>query len=334
LYTGEKRFIESLYPRMVSLMDWVLGRRNENGMVQGLAGDWVFIDWADGHLDKNGEVSFEQILFCRSLETMALCAEIYGDTESVPKYRAMARDLKGKLFDYFWDEDKQAFAHNRIDGVPSETVTRYTNMFAIFFDYLTDAQKKAVKEKVLLNEEVMKITTPYMRFYELEALCATGDYDYVMSEIKSYWGGMLDLGATSFWEKYDPEQTGVEHWSMYAKPYRKSLCHAWGASPIYLLGKYFAGVKPTAPGYAEYTVEPVLGGLEWFEAIVPMPEGNIELYVSPHQLKVKSDTGVGTLRFTSQVTPLMNGVKFKELGNDRYEMTIEPHVQYDIEVRM
>ena len=332
LYTGKKQFIETNYPRMVSLMDWVLGRCNENGMVQGLAGDWVFIDWADGYLDKNGEISFEQLLFCRSLETMALCAGIYGDTESVPKYRRMADELKAKLFNHFWNDEKQAFVHNRIDGVPSETVTRYTNMFAIFFDYLTDAQKDAVKNNVLLNDEILKITTPYMRFYELEALCAMGDYDYVMGEIKSYWGGMLDLGATSFWEKYDPAQSGAEHWAMYAKPYRKSLCHAWGASPIYLLGKYFAGVKPTAPGYATYAVEPVLGGLEWFDATVPTPDGDICLHVSPNRLKVKSDVGVGTLRFTSRTKPTVQGVVFTELGNDRYEMTVEPNVQYDIEI--
>ena len=334
LYTGERRFIELFYPRMVSLMEWVLARRNENGLVQGLPGDWVFIDWADGYLDKNGEVSFEQILLCRSLETMALCAEIYGDAESVPRYRAMARDLKGKLFDYFWDDARQVFVHNRLDGTPSETVTRYTNMFAIFFDYLTAPQREAVKRNVLLSDRVMKITTPYMRFYELEALCATGDYEYVMSEIRSYWGGMLDLGATSFWEKYDPTQSGTEHWSMYARPYGKSLCHAWGASPIYLLGKYFAGIKPTSPGYETYTVEPVLVGLEWFETTVPTPGGEIQLYVSHNRLKIKADTGTGTLRFTSRTQPEMKGAAFTALGNDRYELTIEPGTQYDIEVQM
>ncbi len=336
LYTGNRRFIELFYPRMVALMDWVLGRRNENGLVQGLPGDWVFIDWADGYLDKNGEVSFEQILLCRSLETMALCAEIYGDTQSVPHYRAMARDLKEKLFDYFWDDARQVFVHNRLDGVPSETVTRYTNMFAIFFDYLTDSQKEAVKRNVLLSDEVMKITTPYMRFYELEALCATGDYQYVMSEIRSYWGGMLEEGATSFWEKYDPAKSGTEHWAMYGRPYGNSLCHAWGASPIYLLGKYFAGVRPTAPGYATYTVEPVLVGMEWFESTVPTPGGEIQLYVSHNRLRIKSDTGTGTLRFTSRTQPetAIEGAAITSLGNDRYELTIAPGVQYDLVAQM
>jgi hypothetical protein len=65
---------------------------------------------------------------------------------------------------------------------------------------------------------------------------------------------------------------------MYGRPYGKSLCHAWGASPIYLLGKYFLGVQPTKPGYADYEVHPHLGGLDWIEGCVPTPRGMIHVY--------------------------------------------------------
>ena len=78
LYTGDKTFIQQNYDRMQSLMNYVLGRRNKNGLLEGLPGDWIFIDWAAG-LSKKGEVSFEQLLFARSLETMALCADIVND---------------------------------------------------------------------------------------------------------------------------------------------------------------------------------------------------------------------------------------------------------------
>ncbi len=77
-------------------------------------------------------------------------------------------------------------------------MTRYANMFAIFFNYFNNEQKQAVKQHVLLNDKIQKITTPYMRFYELEALCAMGEQKYVLNEMKNYWGGMLQAGATSF----------------------------------------------------------------------------------------------------------------------------------------
>jgi len=172
-YTGDKTFIKSYYPRMVSLMDYCLSRRNANGMMEGLTGDWVYVDWAP--MDKKGELSFEQILFCRSLETMALCANLANDADGTQKYNQLAIDLRAKLLPAFWSDNKKAFVNNRIKGVQGTQVTRYSNMFAIFFGYLDADKMQAVKKSVLLNDSVQKIITPYMRFYELEALCAMGE---------------------------------------------------------------------------------------------------------------------------------------------------------------
>ena len=218
--------------------------------------------------------------------------------------------------------------HSRVDGRQTENVTRYTNMFAIFFDYFNDAQKQSVKKNVLLNDSVQKITTPYMRFYELEALCAMGEQALVLKEIKDYWGGMLNLGATSFWEKYDPEEKGAQHYAMYGREFGKSLCHAWGASPIYLLGKYYLGVKPTSPAYQSYSIEPVLGGLQWMEGKVPTGDGDISVYCSTKEIKVKGDSGTGTLRFKSKSKPTSKGNNIRAIGNDVFELTIEKGKEY------
>jgi hypothetical protein len=326
-YTGDKTFIQQFYPRMQSLMEYCLSRRNKNGLMEGLAGDWVFIDWAEG-LSKMGEVSFEQLLFTRSLETMALCAGIANDAEGASKYKNLAADVKSKLFANYWSKQKGALVHSRVNGTPTENVTRYANMFAIFFDYLNNAQKESVKTNVLLNNQVQKITTPYMRFYELEALCALGEQKYVLKEMKDYWGGMLALDATAFWEEYNPAKKGAEHYAMYGRPFGKSLCHAWGASPIYLLGKYYLGVKPTSAGYATYVVEPVLGGLQWMEGKVPTPNGNISVNCSNKQMKIKGDEGTGTLRFKSKKKPRCKDATIEAKGEGVYEITIEPGKEY------
>jgi len=328
LYTGDTSFIETFYPRMKSLMEFCLNRRNEAGFLEPLEGDWVFIDWADG-LPKSGEVSFEQMLLARSLEAMAVSAEIAGETKDQKKYEDLATEMKSKLFDVFWDEEEQVMQHQRIDGEMQDIVTRYANMFGIFFNYFDEEQKQSVKEKVLLNDDILKITTPYMRFYELEALCAMGEQEYVLDEIRDYWGGMLELGATSFWEKYDPEEKGVEQLSMYGRPYGKSLCHAWGASPIYLFGKYYLGVQPTAPGYSEYEVRPNLGGLKWMKGKVPTPNGDIEVYINQKEIKVTGVQGNGKLIFKSKSKP-RSSVKIKSLGDNEYEMNIDPGKEYKV----
>ncbi|MGI4866092.1 MAG: hypothetical protein ACRYFZ_19365 [Janthinobacterium lividum] len=326
-YTGDKAQVQQLYPRMQSLMQYVLNRRNPNGLVEGQAGDWIFIDWADG-LSKKGEVSFEQLLFCRSLETMALCANLVGDTAGAANYQKLAADLKAKIFATYWNPEKHALVHSQINGQPTTNVTRYANMFSIFFNYFTPSQAQDVKNYVLLNKEVPKITTPYMRFYELEALCAMGEQPYVLKEMKSYWGGMLNEGATSFWEEYDPTKKGAEHLAMYGRPFGKSLCHAWGASPIYLLGKYYLGVKPLTPGYATYEIVPNLGGLQWMEGTVPTPQGDITVAASPKQLKVKGAVGTGTLRFKSKSKPSCKGAAIQAKGNGQYELTLEKGREY------
>src|SRR5690606_1274119 len=244
-------------------------------------------------LSKQGEVSFEQLLLCRSLETMAMCADLVGEPKDNQHYQQEAQQLKDKLFAYYWNDQKKAFAHSRIDGKQTDNVTRYSNMFAIFFNYLNEQQQAGVKANVLLNDQVQQITTPYMRYYELEALCALGEKDYVMKEMKDYWGGMLKLGATTFWEEFNPAKKGAEHYAMYGRDFGKSLCHSWGASPIYLLGKYYLGVQPTAAGYSQYEIKPYLESLAWMEGKIPTPEGEIELYVSKNKIKVKSPVGTG-----------------------------------------
>lgn len=327
LYTGDKEFLQQIYPKMVTLMDFCISRRNMNGMVEGFHDDWVFIDWAP--IPKEGEISFEQILFCRSLETMTLCATLLHDKRA-SEYQDMSDQLRKKILDVFWDDDQKALVHSRLDGVINPLVTKYANMFAVIFDYLTPRQKENVKEHVLLNDKILKITTPYMRFYELEAMCSIKQQKYVLQEIKDYWGGMLRLGASSFWETYDPRESGAEHYAMYDHPFGKSLCHAWGASPIYLLGKYYLGVRPSVAGYEEYVIEPELGGLEWMRGEVPTPSGNISLFVSQNTIKISTVDGNGLLRFRSSLQPICKNAHITTKTNGIYEIALHPNSTYEI----
>lgn len=323
LYSGDKEFVKEIYPRMQTLMDYVLSRTNKDGMLEGMTGDWVFVDWADFPMSKQGALSFEQVLFCKSLETMQMCADIVGDTADASKYGKLAGELKAKLLPTFWDEKRQALVHNVENGKQSDQVNKFANMFAITYGYFDEPTTESVMKNVMLNPDVPAITTPYMRFYELEALCDRGMQTQVLSEIKDYWGGMLREGATSFWEKYVPSDSGAQHLAMYGRPYGKSLCHAWGASPIYLLGKYYIGVKPLKPGYQEFSITPELGGLKWMEGTVPTPNGEISLYVNEREIKVKATEGEGYLYFKSKKTPKSTYGTVEKTGKDSYRLKID-----------
>jgi hypothetical protein len=73
---------------------------------------------------------------------------------------------------------------------------------------------------------------------------------------------------------------------MYGDPFGKSLCHAWAASPIYLLGRYFLGVRPTSPGYKTYCVEPQLDFFDKIDAVVPVGERSVHILYENGELTV------------------------------------------------
>jgi alpha-L-rhamnosidase len=174
-----------------------------------------------------------------------------------------------------------------------------------------------------------------MKFYELAALCEINEKEKVLQFVRDYWGGMLNLGATTIWEAYDPAQKGDEHYAMYGRPFGKSLCHAWGANPVYLFGKYLLGVKPLSPGYRTYIVEPSLAGLQWIKGRVPTPHGNIEVYADIKIMKIKTVEGKGILRLHSKKPPVTEkGVGVKKIGDGYYEIELaSPNKEYLVKIR-
>ena len=111
--------------------------------------------------------------------------------------------------------------------------------------------------------------------------------------ISQYWGGMLDFGATTFWEDFDldwtknagridePVAPGKKdlHGDFGAHCYvgfRHSFCHGWAGGPTAWLSKNVLGVTPVAPGCAKVRITPAsrpprLGGRNLSHAQRPDP---------------------------------------------------------------
>jgi hypothetical protein len=293
-YTGDTAFVREMYPRMVTLMNYCIERTNMDGLMEGLPDDWIFVDWVDFPMHKRGVLCFEQILFVEALHTMAVCAQLADDDDD-GYYEMEAKRTAQKVKELFWSNGQKAYLHAIEDSELNPQITKFPNMFAILYGLSDEQERNDIMQSVMLNPDIEPITTPYMRFYELETLCIDGLHTRVLQEMRNYWGGMLQEGATTFWEKYNPEEKGTQHLAMYGRPYGKSLCHAWGASPIYLIGRYFLGAQPTKPGYKEYIVKPVLGDLKWMRGDIPTPFGKIHISMSQHEVSVYSDGGHGTL---------------------------------------
>lgn len=302
LYMGDHAFVRRMYGRAERLMDYCEGRENAHGLLQGRPGDWTFIDWAD--MEKNGALCCMQMLYCRALESMAKCAALAENKPASARYAEKAKVLRDKIKDIYWNETLGAYVTTFDQGIASSQIRRHANIFALIFGFADRDMAEKIIQNVILNDEVPAISTPYFKFYELEALCKAGRMTDVTEILRSYWGGMLDEGATTFWEEYDPRMKGVEHYAMYREPFDKSLCHAWGASPLYLLGRYYLGVSPLQDGYGTYEVRPALGGLDRIEGTVPLKDGSVRVCVEDGFVTIKTDVSGGWYILGNEKLPI------------------------------
>ncbi|KAK7573164.1 hypothetical protein V3481_018342 [Fusarium oxysporum f. sp. vasinfectum] len=82
------------------------------------------------------------------------------------------------------------------------------------------------------HPNTVKPLTPYLWHHVCDALAMLGCYDECVDLIKSYWGGMVEAGADTFWECYDAQDCMT---SPYGDVRNNSWCHAWSCTPTYLL---------------------------------------------------------------------------------------------------
>ena len=112
--------------------------------------------------------------------------------------------------------------------------------------------------------------------------------------VRGYWGAMLDLGATTFWEDFDidwcknaaridetvPEGKIDVHTTYGKHCYQKlrhSLCHGWASGPVPFMMRHILGVEVLEAGCKRIKISPCLCDLEWVKGTYPTPYGVIEV---------------------------------------------------------
>jgi len=156
-----------------------------------------------------------------------------------------------------------------------------------------------VRPATEVADKVLKVNGPadlstFYGYYVLQALAKSGATDTALDFISTYWGAMLDYGATTFWEDFDLAWTNNAaridelvppgkkdiHGDYGAHCYlgfRHSLCHGWASGPTAWLSQHVLGVQPLEPGMKRVRIVPQLGKLKWAEGAYPTPLGVIKV---------------------------------------------------------
>ena len=146
-------------------------------------------------------------------------------------------------------------------------------------------------ERVLAHDPLHGLSTFY-GYYVLQARAAAGDVQGALEVIRNYWGGMLDLGATSFWEHFELDwkenATRIDELPQDGKHdihreygqycyigLRHSLCHGWAAGPTAWLSEHVLGVQVLAPN--RFRLAPQLGDLQWARGTFPTIFGPLHI---------------------------------------------------------
>ena len=296
----DRDFLQQVYPKMVSLMEFCQSRTEEHGFLLGRDRDWTFIDWAD--LDKDGPLCAEQMLFAACWRVMGDVSALLDRADAAAEYRKNWEKLCGDIERYYWDSGKGAY----VDSFTSARghISRQSNLFALLFDVADREKQDSIVRNVILNDDVPPITTPYFNFFALDALGRLGRLEQVMNTLRSYWGGMLQRGAATFWEEFDPAVSGPEQYDMYGDKFGKSLCHAWSASPIYLLARYFVGLQ--LDGRGGFVLEPHPEYFTSLDCTLPVGagDGSVRIAWDGKTCRVRANCPGGVLRLGGREMPL------------------------------
>lgn len=282
LYYEDKVHLETEWGRIKDALHVLKGRATAQGFMPIKEGDWIFIDWVDQE-----KWTALQVIWWWAQISGANLADRMGESQYANQLRESAQTLKRNLYEAAWDSDKNYWLSSQD---PAAEITRHPNFLAVVSGLTPDNQYGGI-QKLLENNDVKSVGTPYMAGFENMALAKMGNTKYMLDQVKEYWGAMLSLGATTFWEAYDKNLNEKEQYSFYNRPYAKSLDHAWSSGPAAFLPAQLFGLEPLEDGWKRFTINPNLDYLKWASTSVPTKYGDIIVDIENGELHMKIPAG-------------------------------------------
>lgn len=231
--TGDTVCGQELWPVACRQVDCLLERLDASHMFHDNGATWCFIDWAFG-LDKSA-ATHAVIVF--ALRRMVQLAVTLGRHDEVTRYAAAIEAMVGAARAQLFDARRGVY----LSG-PGRQLSCATQAWMVLAGVAeTPAIAQAALRNALADAGAVRPITPYLYHYLAEAMLSCGMRDEALQLVRSYWGGMLDAGADTFWEAYDPQEPLT---SPYGDIHANSYCHAWSCSPTWLFRAAGLGARP------------------------------------------------------------------------------------------
>ena len=195
----------------------------------------AFIDWTED-LEKRAAAQAVIIYAIRYARRLARRKNDYSQASWLTEQQ---EKLRRGAMEAFWDMDKKCFVS---DG----QISPHSQIWMVLADVPTPEESAELMGRIYAGENGEDIfakalvdyplATPYMHHYYVTALLRAGLKEQARAHMRSYWGSMLEAGADTFWETWDPKDPNA---SPYGGAVINSYCHAWSCTPAFLITKYF-----------------------------------------------------------------------------------------------
>ncbi len=268
MHTGNLDYLKQQKTYLAGLLDHLLEKIDANNS-EDLNDGGRFLDWPTSENPQAIHAGL-QAMMVMALKTGANLCKILKDPETATKCEKGILRLEKNVPEA--NGVKQVAAMLTMAGLMS-------------------AQKA---DKDVISVGGVKDFSSFYGYYMLQAKAMAGDYQGSLDAIRQYWGAMLNLGATTFWEDFNmdwlPDAARIDelippgkkdiHCSYGAycyKGFRLSLCHGWASGPTPWLTEHVLGIKVEAPGCKVIKIEPHLGDLKFAEGTFPTPYGIVKV---------------------------------------------------------
>ena len=270
--------------RIIQLLDFYASIVDENGFVHGNYGDRQF-GYTPGWSTYNGPArkgvaAYAQIMLYYNYVTGAYFADLWKESELADRYRKLARNLKKKIFEHFWDNDRKVF----INGTMNDNVTvdkrisHHAQYWGILADIFPEEHYDNLFENILPNLPNYYEVVSYEKGYEFLAYAKAGRIKELWDHIYGVFGDWMDQGHTRFPENFMMNASRARQLVFYNRPYGLSLCHGANGVPV-VVGALngLIGFSQSSMKTNEYTIKPELLHLKWIHSRIPVKEGYIVL---------------------------------------------------------
>ena len=255
-HSGDASLVRELFPAVTKALGYFERHLSTDDLVEHVP-YWLFVDWAP--VDTRGESAAVNALYYGTLRAASDLAIALAETAYAQHLGTLADRVCRGMHRVL--RDSPLFRDARVDGEVTSETSEQANVWGIVFGVVDERGANDTLDALASpDRHIVRIASPYFSFYLLTALARAGRHEEAVGYIRKHWKVMLDWGATTWWETWEP---------------KASLCHGWSSGPTWFLPARILGIRPGAPGWKEVIVEPHVADLTWAQGSVPTPFGDV-----------------------------------------------------------